>query len=936
MTVSAAAAHAGPYTGNDSASSFAFAFKVFADTDIRVIQTDVETAVDTDLVLNTNYIVTRNVDQDNNPGGNVIYKVASVTTALPSGQTLTIVGDFSYAQPTDIPNGGPFFAQVIENALDRITLFVKQLKERVDASLQVTPTIDPDTYSTVLPIPEDGKFFFWQEDEDGVLRLVNSDTDNLINIEAAENRTIETFVDGVDYASGTTDTLSLANVPGAESNVSVYFDGIWQNHSTFSVSGLAVNFDDPIPTGTEEVEIAYTKTFSVNVIEAENVSYTPAGSGAVESNVRDKLRELVSVKDFGARGNATSSDTDAFATALAAYSRVFVPRGTYRIAADLAIDAVSTLVFEEGATLIPDSGDTITINGWIEAPATQIFDLSEGGAILARMPHRQLAEWWGVSTANTAAENAAAWLTFIEQIDNTSIQEIWFGLAEYEWAAPFFVPQRTRIIGMGNGFGTKIDLAGADQHAVETVFIASDGDVTRDVTMEGAVTRFAIIGINFDAADMTFTGGKRRALGYLAGAQNSEVDNTRFISPDSDTHQMFGVGFVPSRALASGSNQFPSSRCVISRSRVEDAIEAITYGRSEAVWSEGEPFSGGDGDYLGGDSFEQECCNNVGLSSATAKRYMRAGVRINYFDDTSSTLPESRPKPYAITVRDNTMIMGYSTALTGTIAINSGSPTIVTGTATVFTTELPTPSSTCEVAIRFTDATGASQVLRVASIDSNLQLTLTDAMSGATISGKTAIPHVGIGYDNQSNGECVTFENNMSDYGVFGSRISEDSFGSGSVLNRASGSPRSAVSVSATVNSGALAVFSHQTGSGVTGQTPTFLYRGTMALSASSDSTTQEVTIDAGEITITSSYVKADTEAAAASDNLDTINGGGRHVMILVLRAQTVGRTVVVRHGVGNIQCGSDRTLNTGRDKITLIYDAENGTWDMLSFADNS
>jgi hypothetical protein len=107
-------------------------------------------------------------------------------------------------------------------------------------------------------------------------------------------------------------------------------------------------------------------------------------------------------------------------------------------------------------------------------------------------------------------------------------------------------------------------------------------------------------------------------------------------------------------------------------------------------------------------------------------------------------------------------------------------------------------------------------------------------------------------------------------------------------------------------------------------------------LSASSDSTTQEVTIDAGEITITSSYVKADTEAAAASDNLDTINGGGRHVMILVLRAQTVGRTVVVRHGVGNIQCGSDRTLNTGRDKITLIYDAENGTWDMLSFADNS
>ena len=152
MTVSADAAKAGPYTGNGSASSFAFDFKVFADTDIRVVETLISTAVETDLVLNTHYTVARNVDQDNNPGGSITYKVGGVTTALPATKKLTIVGDFSYEQPTDIPNGGAFFAQIIENALDRATMLVKQLKERLDraAVVPVSSSYTPDQFSDDL------------------------------------------------------------------------------------------------------------------------------------------------------------------------------------------------------------------------------------------------------------------------------------------------------------------------------------------------------------------------------------------------------------------------------------------------------------------------------------------------------------------------------------------------------------------------------------------------------------------------------------------------------------------------------------------------------------------------------------------------------------------------------------------------------------------
>lgn len=145
MTVAAAAAKAGPYTGNDSASAFDFAFKVFADTDIRVVATVIATGVESDLVLNTDYTVARNADQDNDPGGTVTYKVGGVTTAYPSTRKLTIVGDFAYEQPTDIPDGGSFFATVIENALDRLTMLVKQAQEKLDraVTVDVSGTTDP-------------------------------------------------------------------------------------------------------------------------------------------------------------------------------------------------------------------------------------------------------------------------------------------------------------------------------------------------------------------------------------------------------------------------------------------------------------------------------------------------------------------------------------------------------------------------------------------------------------------------------------------------------------------------------------------------------------------------------------------------------------------------------------------------------------------------
>ena len=61
------------------------------------------------------------------------------------------------------------------------------------------------------------------------------------------------------------------------------------------------------------------------------VGYSPAGTGAVTTTVQAKLRQNLSVKDFGATGDGTTDDTTAFQNALtaAAGKSLYVPNGTY-------------------------------------------------------------------------------------------------------------------------------------------------------------------------------------------------------------------------------------------------------------------------------------------------------------------------------------------------------------------------------------------------------------------------------------------------------------------------------------------------------------------------------------------------------------------------------------------------------------------------------
>lgn len=93
-----------------------------------------------------------------------------------------------------------------------------------------------------------------------------------------------------------------------------------------------------------------------------------------------------------------------------------------------------------------------------------------------------------------------------------------------------------------------------------------------------------------------------------------------------------------------------------------------------------------------------------------------------------------------------------------------------------------------------------------------------------------------------------------------------------------------------------------------------------------------ELTIDAaGAITVTQNYHTVDTNADAASDNLDTItiSGNIEEGTILIIRPDNDARTVVVRHNQGNIMCNgnADITLDDSHDFAFLVYDETLVKW---------
>ena len=99
---------------------------------------------------------------------------------------------------------------------------------------------------------------------------------------------------------------------------------------------------------------------------SEQVTFLAAGSGATQRTVLDKLRDVVSVKDFGAVGNGVANDSPAIQAAINYLESIdggvlYFPAGTYGIDAPLVVPGGVSLRGEsEYATILKKTTATAT------------------------------------------------------------------------------------------------------------------------------------------------------------------------------------------------------------------------------------------------------------------------------------------------------------------------------------------------------------------------------------------------------------------------------------------------------------------------------------------------------------------------------------------------------------------------------------------------
>jgi hypothetical protein len=236
------------------------------------------------------------------------------------------------------------------------------------------------------------------------------------DIDVYLNGTLQTITTQYFFANAT--TVEFVVAPGAGTTVllsrnsddtalqATFFPG-----SSIKAADLNDNFDQvlylaqetnnnvanavagQIPDGTiTSVKIADNTILNVDVnatagINATKLAFTQSGAGAVARTVDSKLKDVVSVKDFGAVGDGVADDTAAIQAALNAHRSVFIPPGTYLISSMLQVFTVDannwSMTGVRGKSVLKATGNNAILgpDSQFDADNTEIAGITFDSAV---------------------------------------------------------------------------------------------------------------------------------------------------------------------------------------------------------------------------------------------------------------------------------------------------------------------------------------------------------------------------------------------------------------------------------------------------------------------------------------------------------------------------------------------------------------------------
>jgi len=323
------------YAGNGSTTVFPVNYYFLENSHLQVILIT-SAGVETIQTLTTNYTVT---GAGNEAGGSVTMLVAP-----PVNVTIVIQRSVPATQETDYLANDPFPAESHERALDKLTMLAQQNEREIDRALKI-PLASVATTSTELPIPVGNKLLAWNSNASAI---TNFDPAAIISIVGQQTSYGDVFT-----GNGSTVNFTLSRSPGSVFNLDVSVNGVTQVPNVdYTLGGTTLTFTSAPPAVASKILARYSEVYEEVDADAQNVRYLPAGVGAQLTNVQAKLRQTVSVKDFGATATASPATNAAAITAAIDYSLSFNPHLTV-----LFPEVVDITGYTITITKAPDYGD---------------------------------------------------------------------------------------------------------------------------------------------------------------------------------------------------------------------------------------------------------------------------------------------------------------------------------------------------------------------------------------------------------------------------------------------------------------------------------------------------------------------------------------------------------------------------------------------------
>lgn len=726
--------------GNGATTAFPFTFRIFATTDVEVVKTDADGNESTlsEGSGSINYSVTINGEA----GGTVTYPAAG-GTALASGEKLTITRRIPMLQSFDFTNQGSFLSENHEDAFDKLTMMVLELKEASDRSLKI-PVSDESGTSTTL-------------DSADIVTLAS----NISDIETVASQAAAGVKRNSYTGDGSTVTFALPSAPWTADVVFAYLDGVNQDNANWSVSGSNITFDTAPGSGVN-IELV---VLTVGTSAGATASAAAAAASATAAAVSETNAAASAASAAAATNEIGLIDTLAELQALTGGVNEAVQMKGRATAGD---GGGGFFRWVSGDQSVNVSDDEVTASQgdggvWV-SPAT---DRTGASGAWQRVYNGLVnASWYGAAATNTDSENKDIIESVLALFDVVEVDE---GVT-YD--------QDTISIPSGK---VVYDFEKAEIIYGQTAL--RSGSQTRHITIR-AIDNPGIAGLYIMPNGLPAASGSSRQVGALkvffedydalfGGATASDYRDAGFTCNNKDSHNGMGsiqinsqsggnfIPFAPDIHFGFRNNAYKPLRILYPQFRALPAGTYFTGGiadfeESKAIWRAGETYSQGKLINAGpGRIYEAQSTGTAGSSRpvhATYELYVitvsdTTGFQVGESVDTGAGA--SFPRGTIYDIPDGTTLR--LNALNAEALENGFTVSSTLEGATSGTTQTISAVSTANLDYDFDPDGGASQQFNAVAVagrtvsDGGISWKFLDDLTGGNSNNETAWPIVVFG-----------------------------------------------------------------------------------------------------------------------------------------------------------------------------------------------